>query len=194
MSAERVLEVEGLSVDIEVPAGRLHAVTNVDLHVDRGETLCIVGESGCGKTITALAVMRLLPRKARMTARKLTLEGRDLLGIEDLSREEIEWLLERGRFYKPMQHQSVKKLDTLRGKTIVNLFFESSTRTRTSFEIAAKRLGADTVGIQAMGSSLSKGESLVDTLNTLAAMRPDAIVMRHSASGAPQTTPSRLPT
>jgi aspartate carbamoyltransferase catalytic subunit len=117
-----------------------------------------------------------------------------LLGIEDLSREEIEWLLERGRFFKPMQHQSIKKLDTLRGKTIVNLFFESSTRTRTSFEIAAKRLGADTVGIQAMGSSLSKGESLVDTLNTLAAMRPDAIVMRHSASGAPHFLSRFLPT
>ena len=68
---------------------------------------------------------------------------------------------------------------------IVNLFFEASTRTRTSFEIAAKRLGADAVSITASGSSVSKGESLVDTLNTLAAMRPDAIVMRHSASGAP---------
>ena len=111
--------------------------------------------------------------------------SRGLLGIEDLSREEIEWLLERGRYYKPMQAQSVKKLDTLRGKTIVNLFFEPSTRTRTSFEIAAKRLGADTVSISTQGSSLSKGESLVDTLNTLSAMRPDAIVMRHAASGAP---------
>jgi aspartate carbamoyltransferase catalytic subunit len=107
------------------------------------------------------------------------------LDIESLPREEIEWLLERGRYYQPMQAQSVKKLDTLRGKTIVNLFLEPSTRTRASFEIAAKRLGADTVGISTDGSSLSKGESLVDTLNTLAAMRPDAIVMRHSASGAP---------
>jgi aspartate carbamoyltransferase catalytic subunit len=108
-----------------------------------------------------------------------------LLGIEGLERAEIQRLLDRGRYYQPMQAQSVKKLDTLRGKTIVNLFFEASTRTRTSFEIAAKRLGADTVSISAQGSSLSKGESLVDTLNTLAAMRPDAIVMRHSASGAP---------
>jgi aspartate carbamoyltransferase catalytic subunit len=110
---------------------------------------------------------------------------RSLLSIEGLSREEIEWLLDRGRQFKPLQAQSVKKLDTLRGKTIVNLFFEPSTRTRTSFEIAAKRLGADTVSITADGSSISKGESLVDTLNTLSAMRPDAIVMRHSASGAP---------
>lgn len=108
-----------------------------------------------------------------------------LLGIEDLSREEIEWLLERGRYYKPRQAQSVRKLDTLRGKTIVNLFFEPSTRTRASFEIAAQRLGADIVSISGEGSSLSKGESLVDTLNTLSAMRPDTIVMRHSASGAP---------
>jgi aspartate carbamoyltransferase catalytic subunit len=111
--------------------------------------------------------------------------ARSLLGIEGLSREEIEWLLDRGRDYKPMQAQSVKKLDTLRGKTIVNLFLEPSTRTRTSFEIAAKRLGADTISISGDGSSMSKGESLVDTLNTLSAMRPDAIVMRHSASGAP---------
>jgi aspartate carbamoyltransferase catalytic subunit len=108
-----------------------------------------------------------------------------LLGIEELSRDYIQKLLDRGRQFQPMQAQSVKKLDTLRGKTIVNLFFESSTRTRTSFEIAAKRLGADTISISAQGSSLSKGESLIDTLNTLAAMRPDAIVMRHSASGAP---------
>ncbi len=107
----------------------------------------------------------------------------NLLGIEDLQRSQIEWLLERGRFYKTIPPH--KKLDTLRGRLIVNLFFEPSTRTRTSFEIAAKRLGADTIGIQALGASLSKGESLVDTLNTLAAMNPDIIVMRHAASGAP---------
>jgi aspartate carbamoyltransferase catalytic subunit len=93
-----------------------------------------------------------------------------------------------------MQSQTVKKLDTLRGKMIVNLFYEASTRTRTSFEIAAKRLGADAVSITASGSSVSKGESLVDTLNTLAAMRPDAIVMRHWASGAPHFLARHLPT
>ena len=107
----------------------------------------------------------------------------NLLGIEDLERSEIEWLLERGKHYKSLNHR--KKLDLLRGRSIVNLFFEPSTRTRTSFEIAAKRMGADTIGIQAVGSSLSKGESLVDTLNTLSAMNPDTIVMRHAASGAP---------
>src|ERR1044071_2767673 len=108
-----------------------------------------------------------------------------LLGIEELDRAEIEAILSRAKDFQPVQSQTLKKLDTLRGKMIVNLFFEASTRTRTSFEIAAKRLGADAVSIAASGSSVSKGESLVDTLNTLAAMRPNAIVMRHSASGAP---------
>src|SRR5215813_12374177 len=108
-----------------------------------------------------------------------------LLGIEELDRAEIEAILARAKDFQPLQSQSLKKLDTLRGKMIVNLFYEASTRTRTSFEIAAKRLGADAVSITASGSSVSKGESLVDTLNTLAAMRPNAIVMRHAASGAP---------
>src|SRR5438093_9900992 len=108
-----------------------------------------------------------------------------LLVIEELERTEIEAILARAKDFQPLQNQPTKKLDTLRGRMIVNLFFEASTRTRTSFEIAAKRLGADTVSITASGSSVSKGESLVDTLNTLAAMHPDAIVMRHAASGAP---------
>jgi aspartate carbamoyltransferase catalytic subunit len=117
-----------------------------------------------------------------------------LLGIEGLDRAEIEAILERAKEFQPLQSQQVKKLDTLRGKMIVNLFYEASTRTRTSFEIAAKRLGADAVSITASGSSVTKGESLVDTLNTLAAMRPDAIVMRHSASGAPHFLSRHLPT
>src|SRR5436309_7457126 len=108
-----------------------------------------------------------------------------LLGIEELDRGEIEAILARAKDFQPLQNQSFKRLDSLRGKMIVNLFFEASTRTRTSFEIAARRLGAEAVSIAASGSSVSKGESLVDTLNTLAAMRPNAIVMRHSASGAP---------
>ncbi len=109
-----------------------------------------------------------------------------LLDIETLNRGEIEAILERARFFQPLPREGYRRLDILRGKTIVNLFFEASTRTRVSFEIAAKRLGADTLSIAAQGSSTSKGESLVDTLNTLAAMRPNAIVMRHAASGAPQ--------
>jgi len=103
-----------------------------------------------------------------------------LLGIEGLDRGTIEAILERARYF-----QSPGRYDTLRQKLIVNLFFEASTRTRTSFEIAAKRLSADTISITAAASSVSKGESLVDTLNTLGAMHPQAIVMRHSASGAP---------
>jgi aspartate carbamoyltransferase catalytic subunit len=109
-----------------------------------------------------------------------------LLDIESLDRGEIEAILDRARFFQPHPQESYRRLESLRGKTIVNLFFEASTRTRVSFEIAAKRLGADTLSIAAQGSSTSKGESLVDTLNTLAAMRPNAIVMRHAASGAPR--------
>ena len=113
------------------------------------------------------------------------MRGKGLLGIEPLTAEEIQKILDRARFYQPLQARTGRKLDTLRGRMIIHLFYESSTRTRTSFEIAAKRLGADTVTLSAKGSSVDKGESLLDTLNTLAAMRPDAIVMRHSASGAP---------
>jgi aspartate carbamoyltransferase catalytic subunit len=108
-----------------------------------------------------------------------------LLGIEGLTREEIQVILDRARDFQPKPNQGFRKFDLLRGRMVVNLFFEASTRTRTSFEIAAKCLGADSVSITAQASSVSKGESLVDTLNTLAAMRPDAIVMRHAASGAP---------
>jgi aspartate carbamoyltransferase catalytic subunit len=107
-----------------------------------------------------------------------------LLGIEPLERSEIQAILDRAKSFQPQQ-TSQRKSDQLRGRMIVNLFFEASTRTRTSFEIAAKRLGADAISITASASSVSKGESLVDTLNTLNAMHPDAIVMRHAASGAP---------
>lgn len=112
-----------------------------------------------------------------------------LLGIETLERAQIEAILDRAR-----EFQTPRRLDSLRGKLVVNLFYEASTRTRTSFEIAARRLGADSVSITASGSSVSKGESLVDTLNTLAAMRPNAIVMRHSASGAPHFLARHLET
>jgi aspartate carbamoyltransferase catalytic subunit len=117
-----------------------------------------------------------------------------LLGIQGLERGEIESILDRAKYFQPIQNQPYKRLDTLRGNMVVNLFFEASTRTRVSFEIAAKRLGADSVSISASGSSVSKGESLVDTLNTLGAMHPDAIVMRHSASGAPHFLSRYLPT
>jgi aspartate carbamoyltransferase catalytic subunit len=117
-----------------------------------------------------------------------------LLGIEELSRAEIEAILARAKDFQPLPGHAFKRFDLLRGKMIVNLFYEASTRTRTSFEIAAKCLGADAISITAAGSSVSKGESLVDTLNTLAAMHPDAIVMRHAASGAPHFLARHLPT
>ena len=116
-----------------------------------------------------------------------------LLDIESLTRPEIETILARAKHFQPAAGQGFKRFDVSRGRTVVNLFFEASTRTRTSFEIAAKRLGADILSITAAGSSISKGESLVDTLNTLAAMCPDAIVMRHSASGAPHFLSRYLP-
>jgi aspartate carbamoyltransferase catalytic subunit len=116
-----------------------------------------------------------------------------LLDIESLTRQEIKSILTRSKDFQPLPGKSYARFEILRGKSVVNVFFEASTRTRTSFEIAAKRLGAETFSITASGSSLSKGESLVDTLNTLAAMRPDAIVMRHAASGAPQFSSRYLP-
>ena len=116
-----------------------------------------------------------------------------LLGIEPLDRAEMEAILDRAKHFQRQQVEG-RKSDQLRGRLLVNLFFESSTRTRTSFEIAAKRLGADAISITASGSSVDKGESLVDTLNTLGAMRPDAIVMRHAASGAPHFLARYLPT
>ncbi|HXF26554.1 MAG TPA: aspartate carbamoyltransferase catalytic subunit [Bryobacteraceae bacterium] len=119
--------------------------------------------------------------------------SKGLLGIEPLSRSDVESILDRAREFQPGPGQSFKRTDTLKGRMVVNLFFEASTRTRTSFEIAAKRLGADAISITASASSVSKGESLVDTLNTLVAMRPDAIVMRHAASGAPHFLARYLP-
>ncbi len=116
-----------------------------------------------------------------------------LLDIESLERETIEQILVRSKDFQPPAGQTFQRFDILRNRSIVNLFFEASTRTRTSFEIAAKRLGADIISITASASSTTKGESLVDTLNTLGAMRPDAIVMRHAASGAPHFLSRYLP-
>lgn len=116
-----------------------------------------------------------------------------LLDIEALDRPEIESLLQRAKDFQPLQQMREKRLDLLDGRLVVNLFFESSTRTRISFEIAAKRLGADALSISSQGSSVSKGETLLDTVSTLSAMRPDVIVMRHEASGAPHFLARHLP-
>jgi aspartate carbamoyltransferase catalytic subunit len=112
-------------------------------------------------------------------------ERRHLLGLEGLSAEEITFLLDTAESFKEVSEREIKKVPTLRGRTVVNLFYESSTRTRTSFEIAAKRLSADTINLSASSSSAQKGETLTDTARNLAAMRPDAIIVRHPASGAP---------
>jgi len=110
---------------------------------------------------------------------------RDLLGIRNLSAAEITGILDTAENFSEISNREVKKVPTLRGKTVINLFFESSTRTRTSFELAAKRLSADTVNISVGESSLSKGETLLDTALNLDAMAPDCIVVRHSSAGVP---------
>ena len=109
---------------------------------------------------------------------------KDLLSLEELSKEEIELILNTAESFKEVSTREVKKVPALRGKTIASLFFESSTRTRTSFELAAKRLSADIVNFSSVGSSTAKGESLTDTAKNIEAMNVDTIVMRHSSSGA----------
>lgn len=115
-----------------------------------------------------------------------------ILGIKDLSAAEIHFILDSAASFKEINSRQIKKVPTLRGKTIVNLFFEASTRTRTSFEIAGKRLSADTINISASSSSVVKGETLEDTAKNIEAMHPDIIVMRHSASGACDYLAQRL--
>jgi len=111
--------------------------------------------------------------------------GRDLLGIEDLERADIERILETAIHMKEVGKREVKKVPTLRGRTIVNLFFEASTRTRASFEIAGKRLSADVINFSPSTSSLKKAESILDTARTLDAMDPDLVVVRHAVAGVP---------
>ncbi len=110
---------------------------------------------------------------------------KDLLEIEDLSREEIEFVLKTAQPYKELFKRSVKKMPTLQGKAVLNLFYEPSTRTRSSFEVAAKRLSADVTNLAVSESSVVKGESILDTVDTLQAMRADYIIVRHKASGIP---------
>jgi aspartate carbamoyltransferase catalytic subunit len=115
-----------------------------------------------------------------------------MLDIEGLSAEQITFILDQSKPFQEFQRHPLKKLATLRGKTVAVAFFESSTRTRISFTTAASRLGADTMNLQAESSSLKKGESLIDTVRTLEAMRPDGIVMRHSCSGAAAFVAQRI--
>ncbi len=122
----------------------------------------------------------------------MRLQKKDLLDIESLSAEEIALLLDTATSLKEIGTRTIKKVPTLRGRTVVNLFYEPSTRTRVSFEIAAKRLSADAINVSVSGSSVSKGETLLDTVRNLQAMAPDVLVMRHPASGAPYFVARRL--
>ena len=118
--------------------------------------------------------------------------GKDLVGLENLSAAQILLLLDTAERFKEVSERPIKKVPALRGKTIVNLFFEASTRTRISFEFAEKRLSADTVNVASSGSSVSKGETLVDTARNLEAMRIDMVVIRHHASGSAEFLGNRI--
>src|SRR5213595_3643656 len=128
-----------------------------------------------------------------MRATASSLRTKDLLGIESLSPEEITLILYTPEGFKEVSERPVKKVPALRGQLVINLFMEASTRTRVSFEIAEKRLSADTLNFAASGSAVEKGETLIDTAENLMAMRPDMIVIRHKHPGAPQMLAERLP-
>ncbi|HVG15468.1 MAG TPA: aspartate carbamoyltransferase catalytic subunit [Chitinophagaceae bacterium] len=123
----------------------------------------------------------------------MTLSTRHLLGIKDLSQQDISLILQTAQQFKEVLQRPIKKVPSLRDITIVNLFFENSTRTRISFELAEKRLSADTINFAASGSSVSKGETLLDTVNNILSMKVDMVVMRHSASGAPHFLAKHIP-
>ena len=123
----------------------------------------------------------------------MTLSTRHLLGIKNLSQQDISLILQTAQQFKDVLQRPIKKVPSLRDITIVNLFFENSTRTRISFELAEKRLSADTINFSASGSSVSKGETLLDTVNNILSMKVDMVVMRHSASGAPHFLSQHIP-
>ena len=122
----------------------------------------------------------------------MSFKHKHILGIEHLSREDIQLILDTGEAFREINERDIKKVPTLRGKTIINAFFEASTRTRLSFEIAGKRLSADTVNISGSTSSTTKGETLEDTAKNIEAMAPDIIVIRHGHSGSPHYLAERL--
>ena len=120
------------------------------------------------------------------------LKSGHLLGIEGISCEDVTNILDTAEAFFEVSRRPIRKVPTLRGKTVLNLFYEASTRTRTSFELAGKRLSADVVNMSASSSSTTKGESLLDTVRTLEAMQPDVVVIRHGASGAPHYVASKV--
>lgn len=127
-----------------------------------------------------------------MEATERTWQRKDLLGIAELERWEIEQILDTAETFREVAERPIKKVPALRGKTVMHLFFESSTRTRSSFEVAGKRLSADTINFSSSGSSLTKGESLVDTARNLDAMAPDLVVIRHAHPGVPHMLSRRI--
>ena len=123
----------------------------------------------------------------------MRLSTRHLLGIKDLTTDDISIILDTAKEFKEVLQRPIKKVPSLRDVTIVNLFYENSTRTRISFELAEKRLSADTINFSSSGSSVSKGETLLDTVNNILSMKVDMVVMRHSASGAPHFLAKHIP-
>lgn len=120
-----------------------------------------------------------------MTTKKVRWARKDLIGLEELSKEELELILDTAESFREISERQIKKVPALRGKTVVNLFYEPSTRTRLSFELAAKRLSADILNISANTSSIVKGEALIDTARNIEAMKVNVIIMRHPAAGSP---------
>src|SRR5512133_1934282 len=116
----------------------------------------------------------------------MSLSSKDLLGIKGMSAHEIKLILDTAATFKDVSERDIKKVPALRGKTVINLFYEASTRTRTSFELAGKRLSADVINMSVSTSSMRKGETVIDTAMTLNAMHPDVLVVRHPESGAVQ--------
>lgn len=123
----------------------------------------------------------------------MKLSTKHLLGIKDLLKEDIELILSTAKDFKEVLQRPIKKVPSLRDKTIVNLFYENSTRTRISFELAEKRLSADTINFSISGSSVDKGETLLDTVNNILSMKVDMVVMRHASSGAPHFLAKHIP-
>jgi aspartate carbamoyltransferase catalytic subunit len=128
-----------------------------------------------------------------MRSQATALRSKDLLGIEQLTPEEISLILDTAEGFREVSERPIKKVPTLRGQLVINLFMEASTRTRVSFEIAEKRLSADTLNFSASGSSVEKGETLIDTAENLMAMQPDMIVIRHKHPGSPKMLADLLP-
>jgi aspartate carbamoyltransferase catalytic subunit len=123
----------------------------------------------------------------------MSLSSKHLLGIKDLNKDDISLILQTAEQFKEVLQRPIKKVPSLRDITIVNLFYENSTRTRISFELAEKRLSADTINFSSSGSSVSKGETLLDTVNNILSMKVDMVVMRHGASGAPHFLAKHIP-